>query len=167
MSNLDCLTIEEQEEYLHFLFCKRSLSDASKLFKEIKETHDHPLAEAAFGYGLMQYAAPYTVSKTITNRRLILCEDYIPEENIQLHREIMKERHQLHAHMDLSIFNPQFAGVEEIDGVVYSAFRSNHIIRFSKISKISEIVCLVDDTLANLHKVSLIKEREILAKKPY
>jgi len=66
--------------------------------------------------------------------------------------------------MDLALFDPRLHSIEEINGVVYSTYQSNTIVRFEKIRVISEILRLVEGTLENLLNESLVKEQAILRK---
>ncbi|MCW7475581.1 hypothetical protein [Leptospira levettii] len=154
-----------KEHNYHLLFCQATLSLANKIFKEIQHFQNNSLSEYAFGYGLVQYAAPYTNSMISKNKKLKLKQKFIPAKYKKLHFEIMKERDKLHAHMDLSIFEPRRLSAEEINGVIYTSYASNYIIRFNLLSKLSEIIELVDGTLENLSKEYLLMEKEKISKK--
>jgi len=160
------LTKEEREEEqsFHFLFCQATLSLANRIFKDIQDIQNNSLTEYAFGYGLIQYASPYTTSITSKNQKKILDQKYIPTKFKKLHAEIMYERNKLHAHMDLSIFEPRRISSEEINGVIYTNYASNYIIRFNLLNKLSEIIELVDGTLENLSNDYTLMGKEKIAK---
>ncbi|PKA23206.1 hypothetical protein CH381_27045 [Leptospira sp. mixed culture ATI2-C-A1] len=160
--NNEIFTKEERENdrNYHFIFCQATLSLANKIFKEIQHIQNNSLSGYAFGYGLVQYAAPYTKSITSKNQKLKLDQKYIPTKYKSLHDEIMKERNKIHAHMDLSIFEPRRLSAEKINGVLYTSYASNYILRFDLLNKLSEIIELVDGTLESLRKEYFQMERE-------
>jgi len=155
----------EKDQKYHFIFCQATLSLANKIFKEIQLIQNNPLSGYAFGYALVQYAAPYTKSITSTGQKLKLNQKYIPNKFKSLHDEIMKERDKLHAHMDLSIFEPRGLSAEKINGFIYTSYASNYILRFDLLSKLSEIIELVDGTLENLSNEYILMEKKKIANK--
>ena len=165
MFDLQHLSAAAKEEYLHFIFCKRNLSESYQILESIEKSADHALAEPAFGYALVLYASPYTKSQTESRQRLKLSEDHIPPTFLPLHKEIVAERDRLHAHFDLELLNPTLCKVEERNGIVYSMYSSNPIFRFAKMERLPDILALIAGTMNNLEVEMRRRERVIVQRK--
>ena len=159
------LSVPEREDYLHFIFCKRNIAESYQIFESIEKAPEHALVEPAFGYALVQYASPYTTSRTKSGQRLKLSEVYIPPNFLPLHKEIMAERDRLHAHFDLNFLNPTLHNVKEQNGIVSSLYSSNVILRFAKMERLPDIRALISGTMSNLDLEMRRRETVILQKK--
>jgi len=152
------LSTEEEMIYLHFLFCIESFQRAKNTLETIQNHQGHPLCASAFGYALIQYSQPYSKSRSTRT----LSTKYIPKQYLDLHSQLLRERNQIHAHSDHTLINPKIWDINKTDGVMYLLMSRNVDLRFEKMSKIFEILILIDKTLENMYQDKFEREAKIL-----
>lgn len=159
------LSAQEEEEYLHFLACMDDFQNAWVILKDIEAAGEHPLVAPAFGYALVQYARPYIAAETVSGHRRILSQQYIPQIFLELHKNLVEERHKIHAHSDLRITKPQISLVSKFSETVLVTIGKNHILRFSTLRRIKEVISLIEGTLDNMFTDKIKRDSAIFAKK--
>lgn len=147
---------KQEEEYIHFVSCINDLNNAWRLLQYIKQCKDNPLMGAAFQFALIEYAKPYKVSLgTITNSKgkpipYKLDESHIPVKHVKLHKKIIDDRDQIHAHSDLTVKEAKLY-VKKSSRGKFAGTIQNKIYGTEKLSDIDAIIDLIEQTLDSMY----------------
>ena len=148
---------EQEEKYLHFVFCIDDLNNAWRLLQEIKECNSNSLVGAAFQFALIQYSKPYKCSYgTVLNANgkstsYKLDESHISAKHIELHRKIIRERDQIHAHSDLTVKDAKLYIRDTSSGKIVTRVQ-NGICGTEELSNIDAVIDLVEQSLDSMYE---------------
>lgn len=157
---------EQEEKYLHFVYCIDDLNYAWRLLQEIRDCKGSSLIGAAFQFALIQYSKPYKYSYgSVLNSKgkatsYILDTSHIPAKNIELHERIIKARDQIHAHSDLTVKEAKLYISDTPHGK--KAIRlQNKILGTEELSNIDAIIDLIEESLNSMYEKAKQLEAEL------
>jgi len=139
-----------EERYVHFACCLEWLNESWALLRALKAQRENPLFASSFRFALVLYAKPYRESRGIAVRKHRLDATFIPDQYVALHKEIVDERDQLHAHSDLTVMDALLA-VHTFEEQKYAVMVRNHLDLTRLASRIDEVICLVEKTIDRMN----------------
>ncbi|MHB8745629.1 MAG: hypothetical protein ACYC7I_03755 [Gammaproteobacteria bacterium] len=140
---------EQEEQFVHFVFCITWLNNAWRLLNNIHTQPENSLIGPAFRFALVEYCKPYKLSHGI-NKKFKLDTSLIPKEHLPLHDRIIHSRDQIHAHSDLTVMDAKLQ-VHEFMGQRYTLIPQNIIHGTEELRNLQEIVALIEATLGNMY----------------
>ena len=142
---------KEEEAYIHFQFSIEALNEAWSILKRIKSHPKNSLRIPAFRYALIAYAKPYRKSFGIEQPKHSLDTSCIPDEFLELHERLVDSRDQIHAHSDLTLYEPKLYG--DISGPnPFVGYTANYINVIEELPNIDKIIELIEQTLLRMYK---------------
>lgn len=157
----------QEENYIHFVSSCETLKNSMQILKETKRDMNHPLAGAAFQFALVEYSKPYTTSygaernkKGNRKHKFCLGTDFVPDRFKEFHNKIVTARKQLHAHDDLSLKDAKLYVSKTKVGKMVGTIQNN-IDPTDKLSRIDEIIEMIDKTLDNMYDEIPILQDEL------
>lgn len=138
-----------EEHYFHFSCCIDWLNECRSLLQRLKDDRDNPLREPAFRFALVLYAKPYRESRGNAVKKHRLDHSFVPPKFFALHKELMAERDQVHAHSDLTVLDARLS-IHSYGTTRYALTVQNTLDQTKMIHKIDEIISLVENTLDKL-----------------
>ncbi len=152
---------EQEEMYIHFVFCIQNLNEALRILKIIEQQSENPLISPAFEFALIEYSKPYTSSRGNFKYNYSLGIDNVPLEYHALHKEILAARHQIHAHSDLTV-EDAYLYVFEVNTRKYVGISKKIIDDTEKLTRIGDIINMIEKTLDFMY----LKEERLKAELP-
>lgn len=157
----------KEEKYIHFVSSSDVLNKSRQTLKEIKSHKNHPLVGPAFQFALIEYSKPYTTSfgaeldnKGNRKHRFCLDDEFVPEKFKELHSEIVTARKQIHAHDDLSVKEAKlYVSETEVEKMVGTI--QNNIDPTEKLSKIDQIIEMIESTLPKMYDEIINLQKEL------
>ena len=141
---------EQEEKYLHFVYCIDNLNSAWRILQKVKIEKGNPLINYAFQFALIEYSKPYKLSYGVVVKYHQLPETYIPSKYLDLHKRILNARDKFHAHSDLSIMDAKVYIQNTKNGKFVS--RSQNIVHgVEETPNIGNIIDLIEQTLDALY----------------
>lgn len=139
-----------EERFLHLATCISRLHSALETLRAIKASPpDNPLIPAAFQFALVEYASPFTRSDG-QHKKYVLDERHVPPQHLDLHKRVVKARHQIHAHTDLTIMNAklQATGTKARPA---AEVQGTYIDELKELSNIDQIVELINESVLSMY----------------
>jgi hypothetical protein len=106
------------------------------------------------------YAKPYGESRGNVVRKYRLDTSFVPPEHAALHKEIVDERDQLHAHSDLTVMDALLT-VHTFEQKRYAMMVRNHLEPIRLASRIDDIVSLVEQTIDRMYAEIKVLEAQL------
>jgi len=149
----------ERERYLHLFCCAEWLNEAWALLNRVRENRDSDLAGAALRYASILYAKPYKLSYG-DEGKYKLDGQYVPIESIELHKRIIDDRDQIHAHTDIKRMEATVEPIHFQDGTRASISRSI-IYPTATLEQIDQFISLIEGTIDALEIDLRLKEAQL------
>lgn len=143
------------ERFCHLEISRMRLGRALDTFRQVQEYRNHPLAKAAFAYGVVEYAASFTTSKG-KHKKYWLKEGLVPTNFVDLHQRLLDARNQLLAHHDVRVLEPSVTATKW-EGDCLTSLSMKGLDGTEEMGNLDEIIGLVRATIDNA-----IREREKL-----
>jgi hypothetical protein len=135
------------EEYIHFQESITSLNRAWRTLCELEKCKPgNAVWSAAYRMVVVEYCKPYTPSQINKIERHKLSLPNIPDESKLLHGRLLKLRHQVMAHSDLSVLDANVSYDKSADFPAPLIFK-NVLDNFPNITEIKKLVETVLDAL--------------------
>jgi hypothetical protein len=135
-----------EEAFLHLAACISRLHSAIETLRAIKASSpDNPLIPPAFQFALVEYASGFTRSDG-QHKKYVLDETRIPARYLDLHKRIVAARHQVHAHMDLTIRNLTM-NITGTKANPSAEAQGTHIDELKELPNIDQIIELLSETI--------------------
>ena len=141
---------DSAERYIHFSCCLEWLNECWSLLQTLKGEPSNPLRGPAFRFALVLYGKPYRESRGTSIRKHRLDNSFVPVELQSLHSEVLNQRDQLHAHSDLTVMDALLT-VHRFEEKQYALMIRNHIDQTALLSRLDEIISLVEATLDRMY----------------
>ena len=150
--------MEIEQRLLEMGQCEVNLQASWKIMRAVKAnrgTADAILLGAAFRYGLIEYSKSFRNSRSIgkdqKGRPISFKLDgrFTPGDQVELHKRILSDRDQVHAHSDLNPLDPRIHASESF-GVRFVGRSHNTIYGTELLTEIDSIISLIERTLDNL-----------------
>ena len=139
-----------EERYVHFSCCLEWLNESWALLHTLKNERDNPLFDSSFRFALILYAKPYRESRGNAVRKHRLDTSFVPGAHVTLHKEIVDERDQIHAHSDLTVMDAQVT-VRTFEKQKYAVMVRNHLEPTRLASRLEEVIDLVEQTIDRMY----------------
>jgi hypothetical protein len=141
----------QEEQYIHFVSCIDNLNEAWRILQIIKQSKGNLLVGPAFQFALIEYSKPYINSRGIAKTNHRLSNKFVPVEHRDLHNEILAARKTIHAHSDLTVDDARIHVANTVHGK-HVALGKNIVYDTEKISRIDDIVDLIEQSLDSMYK---------------
>ena len=149
---------QEEEEYVHLVTCISNLNKALWILQTIKQSKGDPLVNPAFQFALVEYSKPYKRSRGDAKSSHQLGGEYVPLHFLNLHKEIVDARDQIHAHSDLTIHEAKVY-VSTTNYGKHVGISRNIIFDTEKLTKLDDIISLIEQSLdIMMQKVKQLEE---------
>lgn len=154
-----------REQLVHLRTCIGDLNYAWRLLKElsIETPCSSIIVGAAFRFALITYVRPYTRSHGDLDGYM-LDERHVPADSLELHRRLLRERHTVQAHSDLTVREPKvhlYPGLRPmiVENVIHGLESWDDIPRIIRLIErtlegLNEEERRVEDLLAEQHQAS-------------
>lgn len=143
----------EKTNLIHMKWCLNWLFNSLKIMEDIRqEREDSRLIVPAFRFSLIEYSKAFTntvVLRNDTGRKLK--NKHVPQKFREIHKEIIKERHTVHAHSDISLLEPQIQFLER-KGEGTLVFISSRADDSRMLIKLNELMMLVEGVLESVRQ---------------
>ena len=139
-----------EERYVHFSCCLEWLNESWALLKTLKDERQNPLFAPSFRFALILYSKPYRESRGSATRKHRLDMSFIPSAHADLHKIILNERDQMHAHSDLTVMAAQLT-VHKFEEQKYAMIIRNHLEPTRLASRFDEVVDLLEQTIDRMY----------------
>jgi hypothetical protein len=144
------MTAQAEEKFIHFTTCMRRFNGALRILSAIKANEDHPLAGPAFRFALVEYVAPYTEAVGRIQRGHRLPQRYIPSEFLELHERLVRARHKIHAHSDLTVAEAKLY-LKGTKGRPSVEVTGKYVDELEELKNIDHIIEMIEGTLLNMY----------------
>lgn len=135
------------EEYIHFQESITSLNRAWRTLCELEKSQPgNAIWSAAYRMVVVEYCKPFTKSQVNKNERHKLPLPNIPDDSKLLHDRLLKLRHQVMAHCDLSPLDANVS-YDKTDDFPMPLIVKNVLGNFPSITEIKNLVETVLDAL--------------------
>jgi hypothetical protein len=142
---------QQEEQYIHFETCIRSLNEAWRILHIIKQNKDNPLINPSFQFALIEYSKPYTDSRGYISKNHRLGQKYVPVKHRRLHNEILEARKHIHAHSDLTVEDAKVY-VSNTEYGKYVGILKSKVYDTEKLAQIEDIIELIEQTLDKMYE---------------
>ncbi len=139
---------DQEEQYIHFEFSIQNLNSAWKILQNIIKEEGNPLVGAAFQFALIEYSKPYKNSRGEKWHKLT--DIHVPDKHKSLHKKILNDRDQIHAHADLTIRDAKIFVTNTNSGKIVTQIQ-NIVYGIEEISNLHTINNLIEKTLDNMY----------------
>ena len=140
---------EQEEKFIHFSLCIRSLNNAWRLLQAIQMQPENQLGGAAFRFALIEYCKPYRLSRG-SRKQFKLDTSLISPEHIALHDRIIASRDQVQAHSDLTVLDAKLH-VHQIVSLRHTLISQNYITGLEEFPNIQRVIALIESSLDNMY----------------
>ena len=129
------------------------------MLQQVRENRDSPLASAAFKYASILYAKPYKFSHG-DRGKYKLDGRYVPIESLELHKLLIDDRDQIHAHTDIRRMNAIVEPIHFQDGTRALISRSI-VYSNATLEQINQLIALIEGTIDALEMDRRIQEARV------
>ena len=111
-----------KERYVLYHLSLIDMDRVTRSLSLLSEVHDDYLREALFRDAVICYAKPFSSNNALDGKaRIRVKASFVPQALTSTHKEIIKLRNQLFAHMDIDKQAPNIS-IETINGEKYISF---------------------------------------------
>lgn len=140
----------DTEGYINYLaMCVERLSSCHQTLVDVKADLGHPLVRPAFRYAIVEYITLFSQSKDTHEPPRYIPVACVPTKHEVLHQKLKADRHQLHAHADMSVLERSLTFTDK-RGLPITTTTFSHVDDLAELSNIDEFLDLIQGVRDNL-----------------